>query len=229
MANSNDAGDLALRLQAERERSEQATALLDEAQHELVERRRTEAARASEERLRFVLAAARLGSWDLDLASDAISMSADCRALFALPADGPVNREDLLAAFHPADRPLFREAASAALEAGTSLEGEYRLVDAAGILRWVDVRGRMFCDDGLRRSLAGVVLDITERKRAEAFVRDQEERYRAITNAIDQMIWSTARRRLPRLLQSALVRLYRCPRRLDRRGELARPVPSRRP
>ncbi len=192
MANSNDAADLSLRLQAEQERSEQSAALLDEAKHEIVEGRRTEAAlRANEERLRFVLAAARLGSWDLDLASDAISMSADCRALFALPPDGPIHREDLLATFHPADRLLFRQVASAALEAGTSLEGEYRILGAAGDTRWIEVRGRMFCDESMRRSLAGVVLDVTERKRAEAFVRDQEERYRAITNAIDQMIWST--------------------------------------
>ncbi len=192
MSNPDEAGDVALRLQAER-RLCRSAAFLDEAQHDLVEPHLAEAAlRGSEERLRFVLSAARLSSWDLDLASDQISMSVDCRALFALRPDGLVSRHDLLAAFHPDDRSLFYAAASAALETDTGLAGEYRILHASGDLRWVDIRGRMFRDDGGRRqSLAGVVLDITERKRAEAVVVDQEERYRAITNSIDQMIWST--------------------------------------
>ena len=39
--------------------------------------------------------------------------------------------------------------------------------------------------------LSGIVIDATERKRAEARVTEQEARYRAITDSIDQMIWST--------------------------------------
>lgn len=43
-------------------------------------------------------------------------------------------------------------------------------------------------DDG---RVAGIVLDITEQRDVEAALRESEMRFEAITNSIDQMIWST--------------------------------------
>jgi PAS domain S-box-containing protein len=150
------------------------------------------AARHSEERLRFVLAASRAGTWDLDLATKAVHLSTDCKAIYGIPPESGYDREAFIAAILPEDREAYRAAVRAAVGGESDLEVSYRFIRPDGTVRWVEVRGRPICGfDGGKISLSGIAIDVTERKRAEAHVVEQEARYRAITDSIDQMIWST--------------------------------------
>ena len=150
------------------------------------------ASRLSEERLRFVLAASRAGTWDLDLPSKTVRLSNDCKAIYGIAPDAGYDRESFIDAIVPEDRDRYKAAIRAAVRNTSDLEVSYRFTRPDGTIRWVEVRGRPITgSDGSKVSLSGIAIDVTERKRAEAHVVEQEARYRAITDSIDQMIWST--------------------------------------
>ena len=155
--------------------------------------RRSEAeARLAMDRMQFVLDGSRVGTWKLHLPTKQVHMSATCKAIYGWPPEAEFRREDLIAAIHPDDLASYEAAVRAALHGTAELETTYRFTRADGALRWAEVRGHAIDDvDGERLLLSGIVIDATDRKRAEARVSEQEARYRAITDSIDQMIWST--------------------------------------
>jgi PAS domain S-box-containing protein len=133
------------------------------ARAELAERRR------AEERLKFALDSARMGSWDLDVVTKAYEASDLCKANYGRRPDETFTFADLIATIHPEDRPRVLAAIESAIRDGTDYDVEYRIVLPNGDPRWLHARGRaaQSADDGASRRLAGVSLDITERKRAE--------------------------------------------------------------
>lgn len=148
--------------------------------------------RLGEERLRYVLAASRAGTWDLDLATKAVRLSGDCKAIYGISADAEFDRDSFNAAILPEDLARYKTAIRAAIDEASHLEVSYRFRRPDGLIRWVEVRGRPILDHtGRKVTISGIAIDVTERKQAEAHVIEQEARYRAITDSIDQMIWST--------------------------------------
>ena len=149
-------------------------------------------ARLAMDRLQFVLDGSRVGTWKLHLPTKRVHMSATCKAIYGWPPEVEFRREDLIAAIHPDDVAAYQGAVRAAVHDSADLETSYRFTRADGSLRWAEVRGHAIDDaNGERLMLSGIVIDATERKRAEARVAEQEARYRAITESIDHMIWST--------------------------------------
>lgn len=74
---------------------------------------------------------------------------------------------------HVDDRATVREEITQAVAEGRSYAIEYRIVKNDGELRWVTERGRASYDEaGLPLWLDGVILDVTDRKLAEAAIRD---------------------------------------------------------
>lgn len=136
---------------------------------EIVAERGRAALRQSQQQLEFALRAGRLGSWELDLATGQITTSEFCRTLFGLgPQDQFSHYDDLLARVHPDDRLHRQQAVDHAVAAGEDLDVEYRTLRAEGEVGWVLARGRAVYDDGRPVRIAGVTLDVTDRKRAEA-------------------------------------------------------------
>ena len=88
--------------------------------------------------------------------------------------------EKWLQTVHPDDRQgadrIVQEAA-----AGTELNAEWRVIDRNGAVRWLLARGRPLADSGgkLARYI-GIVMDITDRKRAEEELKKNESWFRAI-------------------------------------------------
>lgn len=154
------------------------------------------ALRASEERLEYALGASdTIGTWDWDVPNDRVVADARFAKLYGVARDkaalgAPI--ADFFTAIHPDDLGGVAEAIAAVLKDGAIFSQEYRLVQPDGGYRWVIAEGRpTLAPDGTPLRFPGVSFDITERKNAEAALRDSEERLRAITNSIDQMIWST--------------------------------------
>jgi len=132
---------------------------------------------AQDERLRFALAAGGLGSWELDLESLDMQCSDICKANFGRPPEQPFSYAQLRESVHPLDRERFASAVDSSIAEGTDYDIEYRVNLPNGEVRWVMVRGRATYDAaGRPRRMAGVSLDVTERKSMlEALQQSKEE------------------------------------------------------
>ncbi len=134
-----------------------------------VERTRTEEqARRSEERLRFALDAASMGTWDWDLALNTVEWSDNLARMHGLPEgtfDGTFasyERE-----IHQDDRERVLASVQRALAEGVPHEVEYRIVAPDGTVRWVEGKGRVEYDGGRPVRMTGVCMMVTRRKEAE--------------------------------------------------------------
>ncbi len=82
---------------------------------------------------------------------------------------------------HPDDQQAVWDLAQSALQAHQPYECEYRIITKAGEERWVWERGQgIYADDGTLQWLEGFITDISDRKQAEAALRDSEARYRLL-------------------------------------------------
>ena len=135
--------------------------------------RANSALRVSEDRLRLALEAGRMGSWDLNLATDTSIRSAFHDEIFgydALQADWGFAK--FLNHVLPEDRAAVQLELRSALDAGSEWNFECRIVRADGEQRWIDVRSRpSHVVNGKTTGLLGVVTDLTERKQAVAHQR----------------------------------------------------------
>jgi PAS domain S-box-containing protein len=149
------------------------------------------ARRESEERLRIAQSAARLAVWDRDLRSNMISASGDYDGLFGLaPGHPPLTFEDWLVLIHPEDRDQVRARIRDTIERRHVMDMEFRVVWPDGSIHWLLAKGKVLVDEaGQPFRIAGVNLDITGRKLAEAALRESEDRFRKIADTAPVMIW----------------------------------------
>lgn len=128
--------------------------------------------RQTEQQLEFALRAGRLGSWQFDLASRRFSSTAHSRTIFGLgPNDAFERLEDVISRVHPDDRARRQAAIDRAIATGEEFEVEYRIFKPDDQVGWVLARGRAAFENGRAVRLAGVSLDITDRKQAEEHQR----------------------------------------------------------
>jgi PAS domain S-box-containing protein len=135
------------------------------------------ALRESEERLRFISDRAQVGYWHWDIASDQHEWSPLCNHLFGISPEETMSYARLLTLIHPDDRARTDRSVRACLESGgqTDYDIEYRTLWHDGTVRWVHAKGNAEFADGQAVRMAGIVLDITERKRAEEALRETQK------------------------------------------------------
>ncbi len=118
--------------------------------------------------LRFAIEAGRLGIWSLDLTTKRLTTSTRFREVFGRDQSQPLTHEDVREAIHPDDRARVIAAAAECVATGSHLEHEYRVKRPDGAIAWVQARIRLERDaQGRPIYLAGIALDITERKRTD--------------------------------------------------------------
>jgi len=130
--------------------------------------RRSRELRLSEERLRFTMQAARLGSWTLHLGEMRLSCSDLCKRNFGREPGEPFTYEQLIDSIVPLERERMQLSVKEAIENHSDYEQEYRIVAPAGDTRWILARGRVhYGVDDKPISMSGVTLDMTENRRNE--------------------------------------------------------------
>ncbi|HEX5474591.1 MAG TPA: PAS domain S-box protein [Vicinamibacterales bacterium] len=111
---------------------------------------------------------AHIGSWEWDLATDAIHWSDELFRIWGLEPAGTFSYPDYLARLHPDDRARQAQTIARALADGGSFETEHRATMPDGSVRWIYGRGEVVAGpDGRPAKVRGISQDITERRRGE--------------------------------------------------------------
>jgi PAS domain S-box-containing protein len=165
----------------------------------ITDRKRAEGELAkSEERLRFVADRAHVCYWHWEIAADRHEWSPLCNQFFGVPPEEPISYARFLAALHPDDRERTDRAIRVCLETGgqTDYDIEYRTLCPDETVRWIHTKGNAAFADGKPVRMAGLALDITERKEREErehlLVREMNHRVKNILTVVDAIAHRTA-------------------------------------
>ncbi|MFW5641547.1 MAG: PAS domain-containing protein [Roseicyclus sp.] len=162
------------------------------------ERRRAETAlRDSEQRLRNAVAVARLGLWELDVATGTARWSDEVYAMHGIGI-GAVEPSLTLVMnrLHPDDRDRIAAAMEAARARRTEFDEEYRVLRLDGSVRWLNSRGRFLYDSaGAPLRMLGAVLDTTARRQLEdrqaTLIRELQHRTRNLIAVVQSLARDT--------------------------------------
>jgi len=144
---------------------------------DVTERRQAGQALAeSQERLELALRAARMGTWQWNLQTDALSWDDGLNQLYGVALNQQVTRFDqFLERVHEEDREHVRREIQRALDEGGMLNSEFRVVLPNGKIRWLSDKGRLVRDpSGTALYITGVCLDVTDRRLMEERLRQAQ-------------------------------------------------------
>jgi PAS domain S-box-containing protein len=133
----------------------------------------------NEERIRFALDSALLGTWDMNPTTEVVTWDELCNSLHGFAKGESMTYKNVLKNIHPNDREMVEAKVKQALDPhGDGIyDCEFRTISSVDKqLRWLRSRGKAYFDDnGDCIRFAGTSLDIT------AGIRDKEEQRKLIT------------------------------------------------
>ncbi|UFH53194.1 PAS domain S-box protein [Spirosoma sp. KNUC1025] len=132
-----------------------------------------QAQQESEERLRFAMESAQLGTWELNPTEGTVKWDDRCKSIFGLANYTTIDYYQTLQYIHPDDRRRIEEATQWALnpQSGGYYDVRYRMIgEDDSRLRWIHSIGRTYFDEeGHAYRFSGVAQDIT----AETLAREK--------------------------------------------------------
>lgn len=143
----------------------------------------------SEHRTRLAIEAAKLGTFEWDLVSNAFTGSERLNEIFGYPGEEKINHLKLIAALHPDDKPARDKAVEQSAEKG-SLSYEARVIWPNNDIRWVKVYGKvLYGESGQAQRMYGTVMDITEEKQSMEALAENEQRLQVALEAGELGTW----------------------------------------
>lgn len=136
-----------------------------------------EAVAESEKRLRLIVEATQLATWEWDLATDQLLWNEQYFQLLGMPPQAnPLPAETFFRHLHADDAPSIRSQLQQTSQQRVPYDAEFRIVREDGLIRWMYGHGRVTAEaDGHPVRVSGVMLDITERKATQASLQQSEE------------------------------------------------------
>jgi PAS domain S-box-containing protein len=140
----------------------------------------------AEVRLRQAISTAGAGTWEWFPASGALQIYGGLASAVGSPVDSTEPRaEDCWPRVHPEDRDTLRARLAGAAQGDGHLALEIRLLRRDGAVAWVAMTGEPFRDEAGRPvRLAGAVMDVTERRRAEVELRRQSLLFDSLADGV---------------------------------------------
>lgn len=151
-----------------------------------------EALREHQAQSELALVGADLGTWDWNLQTGAMTFNAPwAQMLGYTPDEIEPHIQSWESLVHPDDRPRVREVLNAHLEGRTpAYETEHRLRAKSGRWVWVLDRGKVveWTEEGRPLRATGTHLDITVRKQAEERIRQADQEWEQVFQAVNHPI-----------------------------------------
>ncbi|MFB2923943.1 PAS domain S-box protein [Aerosakkonema funiforme] len=90
---------------------------------------------------------------------------------------------------HPDDRTGYQQAVAKALETMQTFKHEWRIMTPSGKIKWIQANSRPLRRENGQIVWHGIVLDVTDRKRAEAIIQEREARLRLAMEVSNAIAW----------------------------------------
>lgn len=136
-----------------------------------------------------------IGTWFWDIQKNVVVADKNLASMFGLSVKDAAEGMSLTTftnAIFEEDRGRIVSEIEKAVAGDGNFEQEYRTKTAKGDLRWVIARGKIETNEtGKPHTFPGVIVDITERKAAEAAVYERERELRFLADSMAQLIWVT--------------------------------------
>jgi PAS domain S-box-containing protein len=168
---------------------------------DITERKLTaEALRASQANMAIAQRIAHFGSWELELvdtngaAASTLRWSDEMYRIAGYEPGGvDVSNELFFRNVHPDDHAAIRQAMATAIREHQEYSVVHRFIRPDGQERIVQELAQIFYDEktGQPLKVVGTAHDVTESKRAEEAMRASESEFRALAEAMPQIVWVT--------------------------------------
>ncbi len=134
---------------------------------------------------------AHIGNWEYDLATRTITWSDEIKRIYGMEPTQPApTPEEHACMVHPEDRRLWQRHTRKVLATAQPGDFDFRILRPNGEIGCVNARAEAICDrEGKTIRLFGTVMDITDRKQAEATLRERELFLRSIYDGVEQVIY----------------------------------------
>jgi len=163
--------------------------------YDITERRRTEEAlRESERLLKDSQRLTKTGGWEFDVNMQTMTWTDETYRIHDFdPGEfkpGNVEHAARSLECYPIEvRPLIQAAFKRCVENGEAYDLELPFMTAGGRRLWIRTTAEAIMEDGKVVKVYGNIQDITERKQAEELLRESEQRFRGLTEAMTQHVW----------------------------------------
>ncbi|MFT3695983.1 MAG: PAS domain S-box protein [Kofleriaceae bacterium] len=147
--------------------------------------------RVSENRLAAAETLAQIGCWEIDLATNRVTFSAEARRIFGYGPDViSTSGEDLRNQIHPDDYQRIVAGTREALLSGRIIDEEARVIRPDGETRIIHSRLHLITHaDGKPRAFFATSQDVTKRRMEETSIRETEVRFRTfVDHATDTLL-----------------------------------------
>ncbi|HLY68795.1 MAG TPA: PAS domain-containing protein [Puia sp.] len=144
----------------------------------------------NEEKLNIVITARELGVFEINLLTDEIESSGRLHEIFGYTKEEKLSHAALIGHLHPEDAQTRKTAFSEAYKSGV-LYYESRIILRDKSLRWIEVKGKVFYqNNGEPHLIIGTLSDITDVKKHQQILADNERKFRLLADSMPQHIWT---------------------------------------